>query len=720
MKSITKVKSVKESKLDNALFSKIYGYEIKEGKDGELIRGGYIATSALDNGFYDETRNVFIRDQVHKETLDLWCDQINQGDPNASKVSVNHKQEVHKVGRGISGSAHVDLLGYDDTGKEHYGLYADTHVDKTYPNFNDVKYRVENEFLDSFSIEFLTKDLATGDYMPGAVHETQHNGGIIRTLLPGTKLQGWTLASKPLNPDCVMIKEMGAHYKKHKGDFMSEETKEDKKPEEKKPDEKEETKKESKEEIKVEGKTNDAKLELTETKEMKIGQDDYNKFLKFKEMEAKEQKEADRKVIVGEVKEELKEHFKNIEVPKGGPKINTDKEGKDESKEASGYRQMLEVKSAVRQDGSVERPMGIKEMFDRASAYAESKGMFKGNDWKTTRDVFEKKYSFSTNGRLLEFKGLGITTNLNTDTDYLLSTAELDDVFDPVVYNALNQETVAWNVIQKDDFSNKGNNQVQFKLKTAVNASRGFYTGNAVNLGNVTRLKYMTKFKKCAVGVEVDGDMVAAAGPRDVFAMEVSDSTDDLLQLMNQQLFAETGLETAAEPIGFEYITDSAGNTSLYNLTRSAANKLSPDSAGDTYINGASANLSITNLRASKRQAVKEGAKLRNLVYFGDHIQGDKLRGIYDAAQRLVPTSSRFGFEGMITFDGIPFFEDKDCNDDDVFLVDLESHRIAIWVPPTLEMLGKDGDSMKGFIKTYYAVYNRRPRAMVQIYANST
>jgi len=214
--------------------------------------------------------------------------------------------------------------------------------------------------------------------------------------------------------------------------------------------------------------------------------------------------------------------------------------------------------------------------------------------------------------------------------------------------------------------------------------------------------------------------MVAAAGPRDVFSMEVSDSTDDLLQTMNAQLFAETGLETASQPIGFEYITDSAGNTTLYNVTRSAANLLSPDSAGDTYINGSSANLSITNLRAAKRQALKEGAKARNLVWFGDHIQGDKLRGIYDSAQRLVPVSSRFGFEGMMTFDGIPFFEDKDCNDDDVFLVDLETHRIAIWVPPTLEMLGKDGDSIKGFIKTYYAVWNRAPRRMVQIHANAT
>ena len=74
----------------------------------------------------------------------------------------------------------------------------------------------------------------------------------------------------------------------------------------------------------------------------------------------------------------------------------------------------------------------------------------------------------------------------------------------------------------------------------------------------------------------------------------------------------------------------------------------------------------------------------------------------------------------MMSFDGIPIFEDKDCNDDDVFLVDISCHKVAIWVPPTMEMLGKDSDSQKGFIKTYFATYNTAPRRMVQIYGNAT
>jgi len=317
----------------------------------------------------------------------------------------------------------------------------------------------------------------------------------------------------------------------------------------------------------------------------------------------------------------------------------------------------------------------------------------------------------------IEMKGLGLTTNQNTDTDYLLSTAELSDVFDPIINNILNQKTTTWNLLDKVDWSGRNSNNVTFKLKIAANETAGFYTGNAVALGNVSRIKYQTKMKKASVGFEVDGDLDAVS---DATQMEISDSAEDLSSVLNLALFAEVGLETAAGYIGFEYITDQAGNTTLYNVPRSQANGLASTTTADNYINGASADLSITNLRAAKRKIVgTEGADASNVIYISSFIQGDKLRGIYDSAQRPVPTSARFGFEGMMSFDSFPFFEDKDCNDDDVFMVDLATHKIAIFVPPTVVMMGIDSDSTKGFIKTYAATYNKAPRRMVQIYSNA-
>ncbi|GAG79061.1 unnamed protein product, partial [marine sediment metagenome] len=160
----------------------------------------------------------------------------------------------------------------------------------------------------------------------------------------------------------------------------------------------------------------------------------------------------------------------------------------------------------------------------------------------------------------------------------------------------------------------------------------------------------------------------------------------------------------------------------LVYLTRSQANGLSSTTTANNYINGSNADIALSNLRAAKRKAVgTEGADLNRMVFFTSFVQGDKFRSVWDATFRHeMPTSTRFGFEGRMSMDGIPIFEDKDCQDDDWFLVDMDTHRIAIWVPPTLEMLGKDSDSQKGFIKTYYATFNRAPRRMVQIYANKT
>ena len=694
----TKPKTRKER-----LFSKIHGFEIKESETGDLIRGGYIATTHLDSGFYDETREVWVRDSIAKESLDVWGDNINQGNSRANKVSVNHKRDKHVAGVGIKGSAHVDELPDGE-----YGLYADTFVDKTKENYEETKYRINNNLLDSYSIEFTTRNPVTGDYLDNAVVEKETDAGYIqRTLLPGTILEGWTLASQPMNEHAVMIKELNTLSGLNKINREVKNMTEPKLEVETKEQIREKVLKEIKEAKEAEDKVVADKVAMEE--EVK------------KEIEEEAEKESKVRVEMKEkLKAELKAKLESKEVD-NKTALNTEKEGKEIKPEFKEYKEMMKDMSKY----------SVEEQFKIAGKVADAKGMFKG-DFKTETDVLQREYKFSTKEikttsnmiNKIEFKSLGLTTNQNDDTDYLLSAAELQDVFDPVIYNVLNQKTTTWNLITKVDKSNSGNYQVQFSMKIARNATAGAYTNNAVSTGNVKRLKYQTKFKKYQVGVEVDGDMIAAArgGPiGDVFAQEVSDSTDDLMEVMNQSLFSEVGLETAAAVIGFEYFTDQAGNTTLYNLTRTQANGLASTTTTDNYINGESADISVTNLRTAKRKSVGvEGANLDNLIYVTSFIQGDKYRGIYDGSERHVPESSRFGFVGRPAFDGIPIFEDKDCEDDDWFLIDLETYKIAIWVPPTLEILGKDADSKKGFIKSYYATYSRAPRRMVQIYGNAT
>lgn len=542
-----------------------------------------------------------------------------------------------------------------------FGLRAITHVNKSWDGFDNLVYEVKNGFVDGFSIEFTTKGNETVTFEKVGNKE-------IRVFNPNTELHGWAFASRPVQKEAVI-----ATY-----GFK------------------------------------EAVLETPTEKKEPIDKNIADN------ISAKEDKMADEKEAPTISTVELKEKFDTAinQISERIAKMEVkERVLKTETKEV--VELPLEVKEF--KDMLGRNDLSFKEQSFRASRVAEKYGLWEKGTSKAESREFKH---FGTNGRLLEYKSLGLTTNQNTDTDYLQSTAELQDVYDPVIFNMLNQVTVTWNVLAKDNFSMKGNNQVQFVGKTAANTTASAYTGNAVTTGNVTRLKYQSKFKKYQVGVSVDGDMIAAArgGPvADVFAQEVADSTMDLLAVMNVALYAEVGLETAAGVIGFEYITDSAGNTSLYNLTRSAANKLAPDSAADTYINGSSAVITMTNLRAAIKQAVVEGANKRNLVFFTNPTQGNLLRGKFDDARRmLIATNTDFGFSTDLIVDGIPVFEDKDCNTDDWFLVDLDTHRIGIWVPPTIEKLGKTADSEDAFIKTYWCTYNKAPRRMVQIYGNAT
>jgi len=647
--------------------------EIKE-LDDKLIVKGYIATTHFDG-----------EDIVKKETLQKWAREINEGNPKTNKVSINHNRDRHVAGVGLKGTARIDE--FPDT---HFGLYVETLVDKTKENYIDTKYRVENGFLDSFSIEYIASSDASFNEDIGA-----------RILDEATELHGWTLASRPLNENAVMIKE---------------------------------TVLKPKEEIKMteEEKPQDAQPEPVVAVKESMSKEDKDLLSEYKEQKAKDLRMKEFKEFIkdDEFKKELKEMVPETKPLQNKEETDEEEPAKEETaeekeaKEVSTSKEFLEFKEAV----IGEKDIFIDEKMRRAGVLADKLIIGKEGFKKDAKSAEERLRSgefkhFGTNGSKLEYKGLGITTNQNSDTDYLLSAAELHDVFDPVIYDVLNQSTTTWSFLRKEDFSSKGNNQVQFILEDTANTTAAFYTGNAVSMSQSGMTKYMTKFKKAQVGIAVDGDMIAAAkgGPvGDVFALHVRLGAKNLLNVINSALYAEVGLETVAALIGFEYITDSAGNTSLYNITRSSANYLSPDSAGDTYISGGSAAITKGNLRLAIQQAVVEGADLGNLVFFCHPTQERLFKNQYDDIQRLVPTSGRVGFTGRMEFDGVPIIPDKDCASDDWFLVDLETHKIAIWVPPTLEMLGKRSDSEEGFIKTYLCTYNTAPRRMVQIYSNAT
>ena len=688
----------------------VVGFEVKEVGDTFHVEG-LIATSHVDN--LDEEEGIDIPDVIPKETLLSFANQMNTLFD--ARVMGIHHSEGKPINPEFFGEADVEnhpakVIPLEDG---EWGLFVDTALLKLDAKTPEIIEQFKNGDLDSFSITYDTNGFLTTDF-------DWIEDDLVRVLNPDTRLLGYTAASHPVNPNAIAtgygfkeFKELVRKGNKNDKEVvnMSKKEKKEEEAEAEEPEAKPSEEPEAEEPKAEEGKPSEEQPVGGGSEEAGEEDEEKKEFLKWK----KDKKALEQKELLEKTAELTAEKMvKKMEVKeKVLKKDNSPKEIAEVPMELKEFREVVE------NPGKLE----IKEQFRRAAAASDAVGI----NWQTatTSSAESREYkNFGVNGRHLEYKGLGLTTNQNTDTDYLQSSAELQDVYDPAIYNAINQATVTWNLLAKDDFSKKGNNQVQFTLKTTANASATFYNGNSVATDNVGRLKYQTKFKKLQVGVSVDGDMIAAArgGPvSDVFAQEVMDSAMDMLAVLNAALFAETGLETAAGPIGFEYVSDSAGNTTLYNLTRSAANMLSPTSAGDTYIDQASTVVSMTNLRAAIRQAVVEGANKSNLVFITHHTQGDMLRGKFDDSRRMLTAKDTdFGFSTDLFIDGVPVFEDKDCNTDDFWLVDLETHRAGLWVPPTIEKLGKTADSEDAFIKMYVAIYNRAPRRLVQIYSCAT
>ena len=165
--------------------------EVKESIN-DIVVSGYIATTHYDG-----------QDKITIDTLQKWSDEINEGNPRSNKVSVNHKRVPHVAGVGIRGSAKVDKFPDGE-----WGLYVDTRIDKTRDDFEDIKYRIDNDFLDSFSIEYI------------APEEPMFDSQGVRILDSNTELHGWTLASQPMNEHAVIIKEILAMNNIKEGNNM--------------------------------------------------------------------------------------------------------------------------------------------------------------------------------------------------------------------------------------------------------------------------------------------------------------------------------------------------------------------------------------------------------------------------------------------------------------------------------------------------------------------
>ena len=429
----------------------VIGVEIKEDDKCFHVEG-LIATSHLDNA--GEQDGSDIPDRIPKETLESFADQINSNQ-GARIMGAHHSEGTNQnpIYREWIDSIGANDLVNNSTGAEYfgeadvsvtparvmtlvdgeYGLFVDTKLLKSDPMTPNIIEGFQSGHFNSFSITYDTEGFQTTDF-------EKDGDGLVRVLLPETRISGYTAASNPVNVHAISTGHGFKEFKElinHTQLNLKEVKKMDKK----------EVKEEVAEVVaeSEETKPEEAASAVEEVAESEAGSDEpsddevaeLKEFRAYKAnkktLEEKEALEKKAEVIAGKIigKMEVKE------------KVLRDNNVATSEKVSLEMKEFMEARDNT-------KTLEIKQQFSRAGALCESINL----DWQrsTTSMAESREYkSFGIVGRNLEYKGLGITTNQNTDTDYLQSSAELQDVYDPIIYNALNQATLTWNILAKDE-----------------------------------------------------------------------------------------------------------------------------------------------------------------------------------------------------------------------------------------------------------------------------
>jgi hypothetical protein len=304
-----------------------------------------------------------------------------------------------------------------------------------------------------------------------------------------------------------------------------------------------------------------------------------------------------------------------------------------------------------------------------------------------------------------------LDTGTNPST-YTQNATELADVYMPGLVDTFNNQTNLFGALRKVD-NIEGSDKFGWRTITSQSSSLSVDVDDtSIDKKVVKKLKLQTQFKEYRIGVSVTDYMLnfSRASMGDLFRVEVEKGMRDLMKDINKDLFTEQ-VDDGTKILGLEAVADSAGNTTIYGLTRTAANRLAPDAAGDTYqaVGGA---VTDALLQGAATKVEEEGAAIANIRYVVSPSMRDKIYQLASSKQRFGGTDPNFGFNTVHKFgyNGYPMIVDFDCPSDAVFVYDDESYYIAIDRAPQLVGLAKVGAADEGYVSTYLAAVYEQPR----------
>jgi len=710
----------------------VRGVELKEIAD-EFHVHGLIATDHVDN--LDEETGIDIPDIIPKETLESFANQLNTT-AEAGYHGIHHSEAEGKV------YGEADVKNYParviDLTDGKNGLFVDTKYFKDNPEVVDIINQWKTGDLNSFSITYDTDGFRTTDF-------EWIDDKLVRVIGPDTKLQGYTAASDPVNPNAKATAYGFKEFKElvetkkpaTEANNMTEEKPTEPNAQDNKTDEKPAEKpaepatppaepKEEKESKSVtEFKEAILKSLKTELKEVapanapmnnvadKITPDPNTKNLEIKEKEFKEASTRFKDTVLANkgTRNEQYRACKEMKAFLDRNKIPIQNNSMDTNPETMGYA--FEIKESDR------------------------KGLdYTGSECKYPRGCFS---TLEMKENRLEMKGVPTTGSVTTDSDYSgaqttyitalanyeQSPARYNDIYGPFIINQLNDEVTTWNMLQKDDFSNMSS--IQFRARTGRNATAGTY-GFGSEPGwdsKATLLKlnllYVTSYVEIAAEWEAI-ELGRGAGGIDVFQTELESGSLDLMNYINGQIFG-TGdgtAETAA--LGFEHLvkTHGSGATTLYGKNRSTNATL--DSGG--YDDLSSAPFTLDTARKMVEVVRVNGARREDLVFIMSLRQKRLFYQLIQDMQRIVPTSTRVGFTGQPELDGIPIFEDKVLDDgsktDDIYTIDTRHTRIALKKAPTYVEMAQISLHRRGIIWMMWNLYCTAPNHNYWTYGAAT
>lgn len=604
--------------------------------------------------------------------LSLFHDWVNEGDPGLDEAGFMSNAQVVDLGDGHKG-AQVEVT----INKYYNGEFEGEHYDP-----DRIKYEIEHGKIGGLSIEY------EADYDNAKQVELEGETFNFLDELKDFVGAGFARSRMIANPYAVIYKEIvdKANKENKEDEKMSDkEVKEEPKPEaEAKPEE------ESKEEEQSEEAPEEEAAEEEDSSE---------------EVEAKEKKENWKEVL------DSKEFKDALSKATTKNKVLKDKE---ENKMDEKTLSIKEMNSALKEKDIVSFKEAasryVAERRDDMDAQLKTSGIYIGEpsvkikcDGNKLRVVGSVK-ELSTKDTLLA------DANGNV-SEYTQSNVEFNDLFVPGIIETFNQRVDLWNELGKVGHVMATPN---YGFRTFVDQK----TGLSVDVDDPTivksyseKEKNQTAIKEYRNGISVTDFMIShsRAAIGDLFMIEAEKAAADLRKDINGDLYTAQS-DNTTKVLGLEAVADSASHTTMYGKTRSAANRLAPTSAGDSYTDVSGA-LTTDYLRSAYRFVEVEGAQFGNLRLIMNPNQRQALYELNKSLQHLgLPAAFGFNAGGEQNWDGIPIIIDSDCPTDQAYCVDLESYFVVISRGPQLIGLAKVSAAQEAYVMINLAVVYTQPR----------